>query len=320
MPINDPFKLALKFVGNDKLRPAMTGVYHKGGYIYATDALKILKAKADYPKSREGKILDKNMQPITSDGQIVNKYPNADAVIPDLKKMDEFVIDVKAVENALSKVTRPKKGDNSKKIVMYPEGYSEKNFVYSIPPSIFAETKGRPSTPGLATYDAWLFKTSILPFMKSSGADRIFMDKERSDARGAVITDGIDMALIMPLLNDDPEEASIDPDAIVYKTKQVGLINKKTQKTQTKTQTKTSKPTTMTRKRTTAKAHGSSATMRDASRILKAQKDDYKKIFAAEVKKSKDPKAGAKKAGKIYRDRYGATATARWKKALKRAK
>ena len=80
------------------------------------------------------------------------------------------------------------------------------------------------------------------------------------------------------------------------------------------------KPTTMTRKRTTTKAHESSNTMRYASRILKAQKDDYKKIFAAEVKKSKDPKAGAKKAGKIYRDRYGATATARWKKALKRAK
>lgn len=87
-----------------------------------------------------------------------------------------------------------------------------------------------------------------------------------------------------------------------------------------KRELKTQKPTTMTRKRTTAKAHGSSTTMRDASRILKAQKDDYQKIFRAEVKKSKDPKDGAKKAGKIYRDRYGATATARWKKALKRAK
>lgn len=313
MPIKDPFKLALKFVGNDKLRPAMTGVYHKGGYIYATDSHKMLKAKADYPKIREGKILDKNMQPITSGGQIVNKYPNADAVIPDLKKMDVFVIDVKAVENALSKVTRPKKGDDSKKIVMYPEGYSEKNLVYSTPSSIFSGTKGRPSTPGLATFDAWIFKSSILPFMKSSGANRIFMDKERSDARGSVITDGVDMDLIMPLLNDNPEEASIDPEAIIYKTKKVGIVNKQTQ-------TKTSKPTVMTRKRTTAKAHGSSTTMRDASRILKAQKDDYQKIFRSEVKKSKEPKAGAKKAGKIYRDRYGATATARWKKALKRAK
>ena len=322
MPIKDPFKLALKFVGNDKLRPAMTGVYHKGGYIYATDSHKMLKAKADYPKSREGKILDKNMRQITSDGQIVTKYPNADAVIPDLQKMDEFVIDVKAIENALLKVNRPKKnGDNAKKIVVYPEGYNEKNLVSSIPPSIFAGTKGRPSTPGLATFDAWIFKSSIIPFMKSSGANRIFMDKERSDARGAVITDGVDMALVMPMFNNDPEESAIDPEAIVYKTKQVGIVNKQSQKKkQTKTQTKTPKPTTMTRKRTTAKAHGRSTTMRDASRILKAQKDDYQKIFRAEVKKSKDPNAGAKKAGEIYRDRYGATATARWKKALKRAK
>lgn len=57
-----------------------------------------------------------------------------------------------------------------------------------------------------------------------------------------------------------------------------------------------------------------------AAKTLKAQKADYQKIFRAEVKKSKDPKAGARKAGQIYRDRYGATATARWKKALKRAK
>lgn len=76
----------------------------------------------------------------------------------------------------------------------------------------------------------------------------------------------------------------------------------------------------MTRKRTTAKAHGSSTTMRDASRILKAQKADYQHIFRTEVKKSKNPKEGAKKAGRIYRDRYGATAEARWKRAIKRAK
>ena len=76
----------------------------------------------------------------------------------------------------------------------------------------------------------------------------------------------------------------------------------------------------MTKKRTTAKAHGSSTTMRDASLILKKQKAAYQKIFRAEVKKSKDPKDGAKKAGIIYRNRYGSTAEARWKRALQRAK
>ena len=79
------------------------------------------------------------------------------------------------------------------------------------------------------------------------------------------------------------------------------------------------KPTNM--KKTTRKiTRKAAATMKTASSILKAQKDDYKKIFRTEVKKSRNPKEGAKKAGKIYRDRYGATATARWKKALKRAK
>jgi hypothetical protein len=57
-----------------------------------------------------------------------------------------------------------------------------------------------------------------------------------------------------------------------------------------------------------------------ATRILDQQKADYKKIFRAEVKKASDPKQGAKNAGRIYRERYGETATARWKKALKRAK
>lgn len=68
------------------------------------------------------------------------------------------------------------------------------------------------------------------------------------------------------------------------------------------------------------KRRGTNSTMKFASRILHAQKEDYKKIFRSEVKKSRDPKEGAKKAGRIYRDRYGATAEARWKKALKRAK
>ena len=79
-------------------------------------------------------------------------------------------------------------------------------------------------------------------------------------------------------------------------------------------------------KRTTKKSACStkgtrkSGTMSMAAKILHAQKEDYKKIFRTEVKKASDPKEGAKKAGRIYRERYGATAEARWKKALKRAK
>lgn len=76
-----------------------------------------------------------------------------------------------------------------------------------------------------------------------------------------------------------------------------------------------------TTKKSTRKAAASmSTTMKTASSILKAQKKDYQAIFRAEVKKSKNPNEGAKKAGRIYRERYGSTATARWKRALHRAK
>lgn len=61
-------------------------------------------------------------------------------------------------------------------------------------------------------------------------------------------------------------------------------------------------------------------TVKWAQKIYKAQKDDYKKIFKAEVRKGGDPKKAAKKAGEIYRDKYGKTATIRWKNALKKAK
>lgn len=57
-----------------------------------------------------------------------------------------------------------------------------------------------------------------------------------------------------------------------------------------------------------------------AAKVLKAQKDDYRRIFKEEVRKASDPRKGAKKAGEIYRERYGATAKARWKHALKAAK
>ena len=57
-----------------------------------------------------------------------------------------------------------------------------------------------------------------------------------------------------------------------------------------------------------------------ASKILKSQKDDYQKIFRAEIRKGGDPKKAAVRAGSVYRSRYGATRTQRWKLALKRAK
>ncbi len=329
MPKIDPYKLAFRFTGNDDLRPAMKGVYHKGGYIYATDGHVLLKMKADYPKSREGKILDKNMQPVKSDGQIITKFPNAEAVIPDSRKMDLRKVNVNDIEKALKEVMRIKEEDfyswggkkrknNRKKWIMFvPKEQDLKELkASSYAQGSFGEKI--PGTKGLATFHAYFFKRSILPFMKETGADEMYLDKNLSDSRACIVKKGNDTALIMPMLNSNPTYFPKEEyDVQVVRT---NPVKQNTNFPGKKTVNKQQKPNTMTKKRTTAKTHGSSTTMRDASRILKAQKDDYKKIFAAEVKKSKDPKAGAKKAGKIYRDRYGATATARWKRAIKRAK
>lgn len=57
-----------------------------------------------------------------------------------------------------------------------------------------------------------------------------------------------------------------------------------------------------------------------AQKIYNAQKKDYQVIFKQEVKKSKSPQKAAKKAGELYRDRYGKTASERWRNALKQAK
>lgn len=63
-----------------------------------------------------------------------------------------------------------------------------------------------------------------------------------------------------------------------------------------------------------------SATIQRARRILKGQKEDYKRIFNQEVRKGGDSKKAAVRAGSVYRSRYGATATKRWENALKKAK
>ena len=57
-----------------------------------------------------------------------------------------------------------------------------------------------------------------------------------------------------------------------------------------------------------------------AQKIYSAQKKDYQIIFKKEVSKSKNSQKAAKKAGEIYRERYGKTAAERWQKALSKAK
>lgn len=63
-----------------------------------------------------------------------------------------------------------------------------------------------------------------------------------------------------------------------------------------------------------------SGTIKKAQRILEDQKKDYKRIFKNELRRSKNSKIAAVRAGSTYRTLYGSTPQKRWQNALKRAK
>ena len=73
----------------------------------------------------------------------------------------------------------------------------------------------------------------------------------------------------------------------------------------------------MPKKRKTAKA---SATTRKAVKILEEQKATYQKMLKTKVRQGKKVTTAAKEASSVYKQMYGATPTARWKRALREAK
>ena len=74
---------------------------------------------------------------------------------------------------------------------------------------------------------------------------------------------------------------------------------------------------TMKKKTKPAKA---SATTTTAAAILEDQKATYQKILKTKVRQGKKVTVAAKEASKVYKEMYGATPTARWKRALREAK
>lgn len=286
----DPWKFVKKSE-KVELRPNLTGLGYKDGYVYATDAYILLRQKDPYAKKYEGKVISK-------EGKVISETPpKYDSVIPDLKLYRPWRIDTRRLDLTIKRGV-----EHNSKIKKMPR--YEQAFVPEILNVVLYEKDSRNNRQKVIAISLSYAK-KLLYYLEKSGTDTIWTKAEGSTSRPLIAYNKDTLLMLMPVLSLDENQKVNCP---IYPIRQE------------KTQSKASKLTTMTRKKNTAKAHGSATTMRDASRILKAQKDDYKKIFRAEVKKSKDPKAGAKKAGKIYRDRYGATATARWKKALKRAK
>ena len=80
------------------------------------------------------------------------------------------------------------------------------------------------------------------------------------------------------------------------------------------------KPKTNTTMKKTAKTNKASATIKKAQSIYAEQKDTYRKMVKTKVRQGKKVTTAAKEASKVYKDMYGATPTARWKRALREAK
>ena len=310
MPKIDPYQYLAKgrpYKEQLELRPGLAGVYHEKGNVYASDAHILIKLKQDYPKNLEKKLIGKDGKEVSDmmNGKPTGKKAkpvNYEGVIPSQKTIGSeyatFIIDAKKLKE-ISKKSNLRTG-------------------------IYVSFVDKDSGKYISKFDArYLVKVADFIIKTKNPFALLHIS---NTTKPMLVESEEGLLMLMPVTNYDPDndyaeikiEKIVDPE---YKSATPTKVKKIREKTTTKPK-KTMKPkkdTTMTKKRTTAKSHGSSTTMREASRLLKAQKDDYKKIFREQVKKSKDPKTGAKKAGKIYRNRYGDTATARWKRAVRKA-
>lgn len=282
------------------VRPGLAGVYHVGGKQYASDGYSLIRIRQDYPKQYDGKIIDKY-------GKEVFKIdPQGRPVEPATPVKYETVI---PTENELKKDWKPYSID-LKEMEAYAKSLSRDNRSSKSDGYKYITLKNRESGDELASFDPKYILRAI-DFMKAENTEVLYLNGR---ARPAFAKNGEDIVMIMPVTKEWASGKFLTYHVVPSygKKKQGSATSRKTSSAKTQVN--------MTRKRTTTKARRSAnTTMREASRILKSQKEDYQRIFRSEVKKSKDPKKGAKKAGKIYRDRYGSTATARWKRAVRKA-
>lgn len=83
-----------KFTSKDKFRPAVNGLYHKGGKVYATDCHILCRLSRTYDETNEGKVIDKTGK------EIEGRYPNADAVIPNTEGWKTIPADFDKINEA----------------------------------------------------------------------------------------------------------------------------------------------------------------------------------------------------------------------------
>lgn len=73
------YKILLPFTDPKSPKPALTGIFLKGGFAVATDGHILVKVRCEYPLKYDGKIVDKN-------GNIIKaEYPKYEHIIPSIK-------------------------------------------------------------------------------------------------------------------------------------------------------------------------------------------------------------------------------------------
>lgn len=328
----DPYRFVEKKKDKLELRPHFGGVYHKNGYIYATDAFVLIKKKADYPKSIEGKVIGKK-------GDVIGThYPNADALIHDRSEYEAFSLDVEELDRFVKKL---KDDDYESPVYLYDRNMSLKSVSFYDPTNAFQRkyhTAAATGTTGIVLMAIPILKQMVY-FMKAEKTNMIWMNKTVSYTKPVMVYGNDSTLLAMPVTGggdtDWYQKFPVDPvrepayaPASFRKAKAgpktVAATPKPKAKPAPKTETKPKTDTTMRRtttRRKTAVRKGACSTISVAASILKGQKKEYQKIFAAEVKKrGVNSRTAAQKAGSAYRKKYGNTPTERWRRAVGKAK
>lgn len=185
----DPYR----FVGKDDLRPNMMGVYHKKGYIYATDAHILIRKKTDYPKSLEGKVIDKK-------GKVLgDRYPDADGLISSKTGYVPYSVDVNMLANTADACIKSRKSDNPYRyLVLYPQSVSPKDIIVRRSGNYFSQAPEIPGTPGSIMLDPYYVK-KLVHFMKAEKTDTVWMNKISSQGSPVMAYGQDSVALLMPV-------------------------------------------------------------------------------------------------------------------------
>ena len=339
-----------KFIdGKNDYRPALTGVYYKDGLAYATDAHAAVIVKDNYPKNYEGKIINKK-------GNVVNAKPLNFSLIWPKGKSRNIKVNVETLKKISAGFERGDLKEGYWGKVYIAQGHTGL-VVLSAPIfkklTYFAECIGCDTLEIYGFNRAVVMKTSsakglFMPIMPdhvngdnipfdnfegvvNTGDKRFWYDTTTGEVLFKPNWDEGKGKVFIAGARKEPVKAPVQVKYPIVKKEPVKTIkaNKEKKKmapitTPTKAikiENKLIKPTNMKKKtRTTTRTkRAASATINRAAKILKDQKSEYQRIFKFEVRKGGDTKKAAVRAGSTYRSRFGATPSARWRRALRAA-